>query len=98
MPKRPAVPHPIKTPSLEAALKLHGNVASRLARACGVTPSLVNTWVKNGYIGGLSAIKVERGTQGRIRALDVLQDSMLAQRLKGREAGTRRSLGRVDVV
>lgn len=45
---------------------------SALARAAGVTPGAVTHWRKRGFIPADSAIRIERASAGRFKAVDMV--------------------------
>jgi len=46
-----------------------------MAKALGVTDSQVSQWCSNGFMSARQALKVERDTQGWIRALSLIEQT-----------------------
>lgn len=56
----------------EQVVQHFGNKA-RLAEAIGVTRQAVNSWKNDGFIPAGSAVEIERITDGKFRAIDLVE-------------------------
>lgn len=54
-------------------LKAYFGSYTGLAVALGITPQAVNEWRVSGKIPALSAIKIEKLTEGKIKALELVE-------------------------
>lgn len=60
--------------AIKLAVKHYGS-QRHMARALGVTDSQVSQWCAAGYMSARQALKVERDTQGWIRALSLVEQT-----------------------
>ena len=64
--------------ALEKACELMGG-QSALARACGVTPQAVQSWVATGRCPARRAAEIERATWGKVRCEQLRPDLYAAR-------------------
>jgi len=60
--------------AIKLAVKHYGS-QREMAKALGVTDSQVSQWCSNGFMSARQALKVERDTQGWIRALSLIEQT-----------------------